>query len=153
MRGFERRFELADHVVVRSASHADGLLTIELERRSPRSPEASPHRDRPIAAATPGRAREGPQGGLRRRDDRCLPTLRHQGVPAPWPCRPAVGFLHPLEVVKDGDLDAGAKREILAAWASDASAVEDRPTQRWLLGTPRRCRERGARRAAALWTP
>jgi hypothetical protein len=55
--------------------------------------------------------------------------------PAPWPCRPAVGFLHPLEVVKDAELDTGAKREILAAWASDASAVEDRPTQRWLLGT------------------
>ncbi len=53
----------------------------------------------------------------------------------PWPARPAVGFLHPLEVVKDGDLDLAAKREILAAWASDASAVEDRPTQRWLLGT------------------
>ncbi len=53
----------------------------------------------------------------------------------PWPCRPAVGFLHPLEVVKDADLDAEAKREILAAWASDASAVEDRPTHRWLLGT------------------
>ncbi len=53
----------------------------------------------------------------------------------PWPARPAVGFLHPLEVVKDGDLDLAAKREILAAWASDASAVEGRPTQRWLLGT------------------
>jgi hypothetical protein len=52
-----------------------------------------------------------------------------------WPCRPAVGFLHPLEVVKDGDLDPRAKREILAAWASDASAVEGQPTQRWLLGT------------------
>ncbi len=55
---------------------------------------------------------------------------------SPWPVRPAVGFLHPLEVVKDDDLDVAAKREILAAWASDASAVEDRPTQRWLLGTP-----------------
>ncbi|SFJ29659.1 hypothetical protein [Caulobacter sp. UNC279MFTsu5.1] len=52
-----------------------------------------------------------------------------------WPCRPAVGFLHPLEVVKDADLDLRAKREILAAWASDASAVEDRPSHRWLLGT------------------
>jgi molecular chaperone IbpA len=35
MRGFERRFELADHMVVRSASHADGLLRIELEREIP----------------------------------------------------------------------------------------------------------------------
>lgn len=55
--------------------------------------------------------------------------------PTRWPCRPAVGFLHPLEVVKDPELHVDAKREILAAWASDASAVEDRPTQRWLLGT------------------
>jgi hypothetical protein len=58
------------------------------------------------------------------------------GRTPPWPVRPAVGFLHPIEVVKDDDLDVAAKREILAAWASDASAVEDRPTQRWLLGTP-----------------
>lgn len=54
----------------------------------------------------------------------------------PWPVRPAVGFLHPLEVLKDQDLDPTEKREILAAWASDASAVEHRPSQRWLLGTP-----------------
>ncbi|AYV48590.1 hypothetical protein CFHF_19775 [Caulobacter flavus] len=54
----------------------------------------------------------------------------------PWRVRPAVGFLHPLEVLKDQDLDPAEKREILAAWASDASAVEHRPSQRWLLGTP-----------------
>ena len=54
----------------------------------------------------------------------------------PWPVRPAVGFLHPLEVLKDQELDHAEKREILAAWASDASAVEHRPSQRWLLGTP-----------------
>jgi hypothetical protein len=54
---------------------------------------------------------------------------------SPWRVRPAVGFLHPLEVIKDEDLDLAAKREILAAWASDASAVEDQPSQRWLLGT------------------
>ena len=54
----------------------------------------------------------------------------------PWPVRPAVGFLHPLEVIKDQDLTTTEKREILAAWASDASAVEHRPSQRWLLGTP-----------------
>ncbi len=53
-----------------------------------------------------------------------------------WPVRPAVGFLHPLEVLKDQDLNPAEKREILAAWASDASAVEHRPSQRWLLGTP-----------------
>jgi molecular chaperone IbpA len=34
-RGFERRFELADFVVVKSAGHADGVLTIELAREVP----------------------------------------------------------------------------------------------------------------------
>lgn len=54
---------------------------------------------------------------------------------AAWPLRPAVGFLHPLDVVKDPDLDLTSKRQILASWFSDASAVEGQPTQRWLLGT------------------
>ena len=35
MRGFERRFDLADFVEVRGASLADGLLTIELAREVP----------------------------------------------------------------------------------------------------------------------
>ena len=34
-RNFERRFQLADHVVVQNADLADGLLTIELERQVP----------------------------------------------------------------------------------------------------------------------
>ena len=34
-RGFERRFELADHVRVTGASHADGMLHIELAREVP----------------------------------------------------------------------------------------------------------------------
>ena len=34
-RNFERRFELADHVVVRSAVYADGVLTIDLAREVP----------------------------------------------------------------------------------------------------------------------
>ena len=34
-RGFERRFDLADFVEVRSASLADGLLTIDLKRELP----------------------------------------------------------------------------------------------------------------------
>jgi molecular chaperone IbpA len=41
-RSFERRFELADHVVVRSAAHADGLLVIELARETPEA--LKPHR-------------------------------------------------------------------------------------------------------------
>ncbi len=34
-RNFERRFQLADHVFVRSADLADGLLTVRLERQVP----------------------------------------------------------------------------------------------------------------------
>ena len=47
-RNFERRFELADHVVVRSATHADGVLTIDLAREVP---EALKPRRIPIGAS------------------------------------------------------------------------------------------------------
>lgn len=62
------------------------------------------------------------QHGLRDALERCL--------------RPAVGFTHPSDVLKDPDLDSSEKRAVLASWASDASAVQDQPTLRWLLGTP-----------------
>ena len=48
-RGFERRFELADYVVVKSARHVDGVLSIELAREVP---EALKPRTIPIT--TPG---------------------------------------------------------------------------------------------------
>lgn len=41
-RHFERRFELADHIVVRSANYADGVLSIELSRVIPEA--LKPHR-------------------------------------------------------------------------------------------------------------
>jgi hypothetical protein len=50
--------------------------------------------------------------------------------------RPAVGFSSPDDVVKDPHLPLSQKRKILSSWASDASAVQDEPTLRWLLGTP-----------------
>ncbi|MBS0490561.1 hypothetical protein [Phenylobacterium sp. NIBR 498073] len=50
--------------------------------------------------------------------------------------RPAVGFIDPLDVLKDPHLTTQQKREILCSWASDASAVQDEPRLRWLLGTP-----------------
>ena len=50
--------------------------------------------------------------------------------------RPAVGFTIPDDVLKDPHLSVRDKREILSSWASDASAVQDEPTLRWLLGTP-----------------
>ena len=50
--------------------------------------------------------------------------------------RPAVGFGRPRDVLKDPMLDLAEKRAVLSSWASDASAVQDQPTMRWLLGTP-----------------
>ncbi len=49
-RNFERRFELADYVVVKSASYADGILSVELAREvpealKPRRVEISPAGD------------------------------------------------------------------------------------------------------------
>ena len=64
--------------------------------------------------------------------------LRRVGLKAAmerW-LRPAVGFSHPRDVLKDSDLEPDQKRAILSSWMSDASAVKDEPTQRWLLGTP-----------------
>src|SRR5579864_8500815 len=50
--------------------------------------------------------------------------------------RPAVGFEHPRDVLKDPILNESEKRAVLASWASDASSVREEPTLRWLLGTP-----------------
>ncbi len=58
-----------------------------------------------------------------------LRTALERGV------RPAVGFQNPDDVVKDPHLTFDDKREILSSWASDASAVQDEPHLRWLLGT------------------
>lgn len=69
--------------------------------------------------------------------------IREQGLSPPISLRtaldrgirPAVGFSHPSDVLKDPDLTLDEKREILSSWASDASAVQDEPGWRWLLGT------------------
>jgi hypothetical protein len=50
--------------------------------------------------------------------------------------RPAVGFSHPYDVLKDPGLSLTEKRAVLASWASDASSVREEPSLRWLLGTP-----------------
>lgn len=50
--------------------------------------------------------------------------------------RPAVGFSHPRDVLKDPGLNLAEKRQVLASWASDASSVQEEPSLRWLLGTP-----------------
>jgi hypothetical protein len=48
------------------------------------------------------------------------------------PHGPATGFMHPDEVAGDLRLTPAEKREILAAWASDAHAVPDAPALRRL---------------------
>ncbi|WP_421932475.1 hypothetical protein [Phenylobacterium sp.] len=48
--------------------------------------------------------------------------------------RPAVGFQHPREVLKDPLLSPDDKRAVLSSWASDACAVEDQPTLRQMVG-------------------
>ncbi|MEH6520387.1 Hsp20 family protein [Sulfitobacter sp.] len=54
-RAFERRFHLADHVVVTGAAHADGMLHIELERQVP---DALKPRQIQIATQTPSIAKD-----------------------------------------------------------------------------------------------
>jgi hypothetical protein len=66
------------------------------------------------------------------------PLAQHQGVCAAldqW-LRPGVGFQHPRDVLKDPLLSVAEKRAVLSSWASDASAVADAPSMRWLWGTP-----------------
>jgi hypothetical protein len=63
--------------------------------------------------------------------------------------RPAVGFHTPFDVLKDPLLDICEKRAILASWASDASAVKDHPSLRWLIGTDEPVPLNDVR--AALW--
>ena len=48
----------------------------------------------------------------------------------------AQDFVHPREVLSDAELEPFEKRAILAAWASDISAVPSHPQFRWLSGTP-----------------
>jgi hypothetical protein len=49
---------------------------------------------------------------------------------------PAQAFAKPIDVVNDLDLTLSEKRAILAAWASDACAVEATPALRRVLGHP-----------------
>lgn len=63
-----------------------------------------------------------------------IQTLGLRAARERW-LRPAVGFNHPRDVLKDPELTPADKRSILASWLSDASAVQDQPHLRWLLGT------------------
>lgn len=69
-----------------------------------------------------------PAGRGGRRDDALnLEALLH----------PARAFEHPMKVVNDPDLTLAEKRAILAAWASDACAVEAAPALRRPPGSAR----------------
>ena len=57
-RAFERRFELADHVVVKEARHAHGVLSIDLVREVP---EASRPRQIPIGTGAKTLALNAPK--------------------------------------------------------------------------------------------
>jgi hypothetical protein len=61
---------------------------------------------------------------MRTDDDFDLDALLH----------PALAFEHPMKVVDDPDLTLSEKRAILAAWASDACAVEAAPGLRRVPG-------------------
>ncbi len=54
-RAFERRFHLADHVIVTGAAHSDGMLHIELELQVP---DALKPRQVQIASTTPSIAKD-----------------------------------------------------------------------------------------------
>ncbi len=54
-RAFERRFHLADHVIVTGAAHSDGMLHIELELQVP---DALKPRHVQIASTTPSIAKD-----------------------------------------------------------------------------------------------
>src|SRR5689334_19606052 len=68
--------------------------------------------------------------GLRSGHDRVVvpnnEVLARQSAPA---------FAFPHEVLEDPSLSIAQKRDILAEWASDRSAVESYPTLRQLAGT------------------
>jgi hypothetical protein len=48
--------------------------------------------------------------------------------------RPAVGFQHPSDVLKDPELSTEEKRAVLSSWASDACAVDSHPALRLMVG-------------------
>lgn len=51
--------------------------------------------------------------------------------------QPFARFLHPFDVARHPDLEPEVKRAILARWASDRSAVRDRPALRKPPGAKR----------------
>jgi len=57
-------------------------------------------------------------------------TRRTDGFDLDDLLHPAQAFGHPNEVVRDPDLTLNEKRAILAAWASDACAIEAAPELR-----------------------
>lgn len=59
-------------------------------------------------------------------------AARLVGQHAAMPAHPVMCHVHPDDVLEDAALRPEEKRSILASWASDANAVDDRP---WLRQT------------------
>ena len=55
-----------------------------------------------------------------------------QATPSPKPSSVSTIYTHPMDVTSDATLTIAEKRAILAAWISDARAVEDAPSLRQL---------------------
>ncbi len=75
-------------------------------------------------------------------DVRCSQTDSTHGASVPWTGSLPEGaphsldvFTHPREVLSSSALQASEKRALLAAWASDACALEGRPAWRQLPGS------------------
>lgn len=76
-------------------------------------------------------------------DVRCSQAENTHGASVPWTgSLPADDlphsvdvFTHPREVLSSSALQASEKRALLAAWASDACALEGRPAWRQLPGS------------------
>ena len=67
--------------------------------------------------------------------DRGTSPARPSGYALDSLLHPADAFGHPRHVVGDPDLTLSEKRAILAAWASDACAIEAAPALRQAQGT------------------
>jgi hypothetical protein len=65
-----------------------------------------------------------------------MPDRTHDEFDLDQLLHPAQAFGHPSEVANDPDLTLNEKRAILAAWASDACAMESAPALRNASGRP-----------------
>jgi len=75
-------------------------------------------------------------GDMEARNTVDLAKAENLSDPSSW-FHPALSYAEPIDVVCDDDLTLNEKRSILAAWASDACAVEAAPALRRAPGSGR----------------